>query len=82
MPPLATLIISLTVLFLCARVVAAAHFNSLELKQLPFIVDITHGICPQCGDTHTRKNILKEDHDLFWHAFKCRCGYSISIHVR
>ena len=81
MPPLATLLLGVVALIFCAR--TFAEFGPTEFKQLPFIADITHGICPRCGVSHPRKEVLQEDHELFWQGFRCGgCGYSIDVHLR
>jgi hypothetical protein len=70
----------LAALFLVARLCASLPCKSV--KQLPFIADITHGICPRCGDSHPRKEVLAEDHELFWSAFKCYgCGFTVRLHM-
>lgn len=53
-----------------------------ETRDLPFITDITHGICPRCGDPHPNAREFKAKHATFWQSFSCRCGFAVKTHFR
>ena len=79
MPPLSLILGVLFALFLFARVRASVPCKSI--RQLPFIADITHGICPKCGDSHPEKASFVQRPQQFWQRFDCRCGYFLQAHI-
>jgi predicted RNA-binding Zn-ribbon protein involved in translation (DUF1610 family) len=76
MPPL-VLFGVFAVLLLLARVCVSAPCK-YNVKRLPFIADITHGICPRCGDEEAT---FKSRPKQYWHQFNCKCGYSLAAHI-
>jgi hypothetical protein len=53
-------------------------------EELPFIIDITHGICPKCGDDRDLVvETLEVQSNGFWHQFSCKCcGFKAKAHLR
>lgn len=81
MPPLVLLVVSSFVV-VCAlsRLWMLQHKH--ETRDLPFITDITHGICPRCGDTHPEARKFAAKHATFWQSFNCKCGFAVKTHLR
>jgi hypothetical protein len=81
MPPLVLLIaITVVAVTLLSRFWLLQHKH--ETRELPFIADITHGVCPRCGDTHPEAKAIKERPASFWQHFGCKCGFSVKAHLR
>lgn len=81
MPPLVLLIVStLVVLGVMSRLWMLQHKR--ETRDLPFITDITHGVCPKCGDTHPDALAITAAPASFWRVFSCRCGFAVKAHFR
>jgi len=82
MPPLATLLGAVAVLLILARMCATARCQLPDIRHLPFIAEITQGICPKCGDAHPDKaSFVEEEPKQFWQRFRCRCGYQVAAHL-
>jgi hypothetical protein len=82
MPPLASLIVVSLVpaILIIFRLSLMRHRH--ETRELPFIADITHGICPRCGESHPRADGFKVEPASFWRNFSCRCGFAVKAHFR
>ena len=83
MPPLASALIVIVALFLIvmlSRLSLLRHRH--DVKELPFIADITHGICPRCGESHPVASAFKAEPSRFWRSFSCRCGFAVKAHFR
>lgn len=79
MPPLLSFFFGVAALFFVARLCASLPCR--KVAQLPFIIDITHGICPKCGSSHPDKRFLDRKPRQFWQKFQCKCGYAIDAHI-
>jgi len=81
MPPLVLLVVStLVVLAILSRLWMLQHKR--VTRDLPFITDITHGICPRCGDSHPQAKAITASPASFWLVFNCRCGFAVKAHLR
>ena len=74
LPTIAAALALLTV----ARLLLLKHKQ--EVGDLPFIADITHGICPRCGEGRCR--LCASAVSIFWREFSCtRCGFAARTHL-
>ena len=81
MPPLLLAAFAcLFLVFVFARLTLIRHKH--DTKELPFIADITHGICPKCGDQHKDAAVIKAEPASFWRSFHCRCGFDVKAHLK
>jgi hypothetical protein len=81
MPPLVLLIVAFVIaVTLLPRLWVLRHKH--ETRELPFIADITHGICPRCGDTHPEAQVIRDKPASFWQHFSCRCGFAVKAHIK
>jgi len=81
MPPLVFVIAAtLFLTVLLSRLWMLQHKR--ETRELPFIADITHGICPKCGDSHPEARKIFERPATFWQSFSCRCGFAVKAHLK
>ncbi len=81
MPPLTILVVTIVIVSsLMSRLWLLRHKQ--ETCELPFIADITHGICPRCGDQHPDAASIKKEPASFWRHFHCRCGFTVKAHLR
>ena len=81
MPPLVLLFAStLIVIGVLSRLWMLQHKR--ETRDFPFITDITHGVCPRCGDLHPNAPAFVAKPSSFWKSFSCRCGFAVKAHFR
>lgn len=81
MPPLLILAFATVIVtFLVSRLWMLRHKQ--ETRELPFIADITHGICPKCGDEHPSSAVIKAEPASFWRQFNCHCGFAVRTHLK
>ena len=81
MPPLLLAAFAcLFLVFVFARLTLIRHKH--DTKELPFIADITHGICPKCGDQHKDAAVIKAEPASFWRSVHCRCGFDVKAHLK
>jgi len=65
------------VVFFFVRACATMKKRTLDIQRLPFIADITHGVCPKCGTS--QPNFTVDPHQ-FWQHFRCPCGWHLDGH--
>jgi hypothetical protein len=68
------------IMFLLSRLWMLCH--KPKLRELPFITDITQGICPRCGNKHLSFAAIKAEPTSFWGQFNCGCGFAVKAHLK
>ena len=81
MPPHA-LAIALTILTASLLFRLSLVRHGRLIKQLPFITDITQGVCPRCGEHGPEAETITAEPASFWRGFACACGFTVRTHLR
>jgi len=81
MPPLLLLALaSVLIVSFASRVWSLSHKR--DIGELPFIANITHGICPKCGECNPASAMIAKEPACFWRQFSCRCGFAVKAHLK